>query len=120
MAARLMPNCSVPWVEAAFEALAVIVNEPDVNVAPATVIAYPLPALVAAPNCEVPEPVVEVESVPKLKVEPVAPEQLLLVIPEVAEQNVSVSSTLAETVIWLAVLAATTPLSSAPVQLAAE
>ena len=119
-AAKLSPNCSVPCVEAAFAEFAVTVYEPAVKVAPATVMAYPLPAFVAAPSCVVPEPVVELVKVPRLNVVPVAPAQLLLVMPEAPEQKVNVSSTLAETVMAFAVLAATVPVSSAPVNAAAE
>ncbi len=49
------------------------------------------------PIWEVALPVVEVESAPSETVEPVAPEQLLEVTPEVPTQNVKVSATVAET-----------------------
>lgn len=83
---RLMPNWLVPWLLAVWLASAVIVFSPDVSVAPLTVIEYPLAALVAADMVDVPEPVVEVVSVPRATVAD----------PRV---NVSVSSTLAVTVI---------------------
>lgn len=67
-----------------------------------------------------PLPVDEVVSAPRFTLVPVAPEQLLLVMPDVPVQKVSVSSTVADTVIWAAVLAATVPLSIALVKLAAE
>jgi hypothetical protein len=110
---KLMPNCSLFWVEAVWLANASMSSPPEVSVLPLTVIAYPEPALVDTPICDTPLPVDEVVSVPRLTLVPVAPEQLLFVMPDVPVQNVSVSSTVAETDIWLAVLAATVPLSRA-------
>lgn len=110
----------MPWLEAVCVARAVIVLEPDVNVVPLTVTAYPLAALVVTPTWDVPMPVLEVVNVPKATLVPVAPAQLLLVMPEVPVQKVRASSTEPLTVIWLAVLAATVPLSIEVVQAESE
>ena len=72
---------------------------PDVKVVPLTVILYPLDALVAALIVEVPEPVLLVESVPRATV-------------AALRVNVSVSSTLAVTVICPAVEDAIVPTST--------
>ncbi len=68
------------------------------------------------PICEVPVPVVDGVIVPKATLEPVAPAQLVLVIPEVPVQKVKDSSTEAVTVIWLAVETAIVPVSNGVAQ----
>ena len=77
-------------------------------------------AFVEMPICDVPLPVVLGVIVPSETVEPVALAQLELVIPLVPVQNVSVSSTCADTAIEVDVLAATVPLSIGVVQAASE
>lgn len=58
--------------------------------------------------------------VPNDALVPVAPLQLLVVMPEAPVQNVKDSSTVAVTVIWLVVLTATVPESTAVVQAESE
>ncbi len=82
--------------------------------------AYPLSALVPTPSWEKLLAVELALKVPSAMLDPVAPAQLELVIPEVPEQNVRDSSTDAVILISWAVLAATTPVSTAVVQAASE
>jgi hypothetical protein len=117
---KFKPNWLLPCVEAVWAASAVIVLEPEVSVVPLTVILYPLPALVEIPICDVPLPVVLGVRVPRLTDEPVAPEQLLDVMPDVPVQNVRVSSTCADNWIGVDVLVATVPASIGVDQAASE
>jgi hypothetical protein len=96
---RLIPNWLDACVDGTDDDIAAIVFAPDVSVVPLTVIIYPLPALVVAPICDVAAPVLVVVSVPSPTDVPVAPLQLVEVMPLVPVQNVSVSGTDAETVI---------------------
>lgn len=124
LALRLTPNCSVPVVDAVCDARAVMVGEPEqvgqVRVVPLIVIAYPLTPFVPTPICERPLFVELGDSEPSATLVPVAPAQLELVMPDVPVQKVRVSSTVAVTVIWLAVLAATVPVSTAVVYAVSE
>lgn len=102
------------WLEPVAEAAppnAVIVFAPDVSVAPVYVMAYPLVELVEASILLVPLAVLDEDSVPRATVDPLAAQ-----FTPVYTQNDRVSSTEPETVIWLAVLAATTPESTGPVE----
>jgi hypothetical protein len=107
-------------VDAVWLANADIVGVPvqplQVKVAPFTVIANPLAQFVPTPIWEVPVPVADDVRVPNATVDPVAPAQLEFVMPEVPVQKTSVSSTDAVKLICAAVLAATAPVSVAPVE----
>lgn len=107
LALRLIPNWLEFCVDVALEARAVIVFAPDVRVLPLTLITYPLVALVDALIVDVLLPVVAVVREPSATV-------------ALDNVKVSVSSTLAVTVICPAVEDATDPASIAVVQASSE
>lgn len=107
MLIRLMPNSWSPIVEAFAVPIAAIVPPGDVSVLPLYVSEYPLEAFVATPIVDVPVPVELVDRVPKATVAE-------------ASVKVSVSSTLAVTVILPAVDVATVPVSTVVVHEASE
>ena len=103
----MIPNCFAFVLDAVGEASAVMVFAPEVSVVPATVIEYPFAAFVDAVILDVPDPVALVVSDPSGTVAD-------------ARVKVSVSSTLAVTVIWPAVEVATVPVSTGTVHEASE
>jgi hypothetical protein len=98
--------------------MAVTVLDPDVKVAPLTVMEYPLSALVEAAICEVAVAVSAGENnwlkliAPLVAVEQSGTPLVLLIVPPV--QKIKDSGMVPVSVIWVAVLAATVPLSVTP------
>ena len=92
---------------------------PDVKVVPLTVITYPVFPLVEVAITEVPLLVEVVEAVPSPTVEPDTVPQLVPVM-DVPVQKTRDSSTVRSRFICVAVLAATTPVSTPVVQASSE
>ena len=119
---KLAPNCAVPGLEAVWLPRAAIVGDPaqeHVRVDPLTVIEYPDVPLVEAAMTDVPVFGFKVSNVPKLTELPATVPQLVPVI-DVPVQKTSDSSIVPLSVIAVAVLAATVPVSTAVVQAASE